>query len=194
MQEAQQRDYGTDLIHVLMKQMFCHPAAAFGGADQVMELFQTLLDPGNLLAKAEHKERMRDYILHWDLLRRVLLLINSKHTFLALGALHFLKKIIALKDELYTHYITQGNLLATLVQALLENGATSNLLHWAMLELFEFLRLVPSLSGRGARASEQEEQIIINAAQGGAAQTAPMSFKGSSSKKAIPWLLLTAPK
>lgn len=32
-----------------------------------------------------HKEHMRAYILHWDLLRRVLLLINSKHTFLALG-------------------------------------------------------------------------------------------------------------
>ncbi|NXQ34721.1 PP4R3 phosphatase, partial [Alaudala cheleensis] len=209
MQEAQQRDHGTDLIRLLMKQMVCHPAAAFGGADQVMELLQTLLDPGNLLPTAEvskvlgffnsfytrclpvltapllanaakglflfflfcslkalfflvddhptaqllalilelltfcvtrHKEHMRAYILHQDLLRRVLLLINSKHTFLALGALHFLRKIIALKDELYTCYIIQGNLLAPLVQALLENGAF-NLLHWAVLELFEFLRL-----------------------------------------------------
>lgn len=60
------------------------------------------------------------------------------------GALHFLRKIIGLKDELYTHYIIQGNLLAPLVQALLESGATSNLLHWAVLELFEFLRLVSS--------------------------------------------------
>ncbi|NWU45344.1 PP4R3 phosphatase, partial [Hylia prasina] len=211
MQEAQQRDHGTDLIRVLMKQMVCYPAAAFGGAEQIIEILKTLLDPGNLLATAEvskilgffnsfymrclpvltephlanaakaqdifffffcllkaflflvddyqtaqllalilellifcvtrHKEHMRDYIFHWDLLRRVLLLINSKHTFLALGALHFLRKIIALKDELYTRYIIQGNLLAPLVQALLENGATSNLLHWAVLELFEFLRL-----------------------------------------------------
>ncbi|NXQ60976.1 P4R3A phosphatase, partial [Anthoscopus minutus] len=209
MQEAQQKDHGTDLIRVLMKHMFCHPAAAFGGAGEVMELLQTLLDPGNLLVTAEvskilgffnsfytrclpvltapllanaakghfflfffslktllflvddyqtaqllalilelltfcvtrHKEHMRGYILHWDLLRRVLLLINSKHTFLALGALHFLRKIISLKDELYTHYIIQGNLLAPLVHALLQNGATSNLLHWAVLELFEFLRL-----------------------------------------------------
>lgn len=66
------------------------------------------------------------------------------HFSLHKGALHFLRKIIALKDELYTCYITQGNLLAPLVQALLENGATSNLLHWAVLELFEFLRLVSS--------------------------------------------------
>ncbi|NXU38181.1 P4R3B phosphatase, partial [Drymodes brunneopygia] len=216
MQEAQQKDYGTDLIRLLVKQMFCHPAGAFGGAAQVMELLQTLLDPGNLLDTADvykilgffnsfytrclpvltapllanavqgtweidislffflpflliegiflvddyqtaqllavilelltfcvtrHKEHVRSYILHWDLLRRVLLLINSRHTFLALGALHFLRKIIALKDELYTRHITQGNLLVPLVQALLENGATSKPLHWAVLELFEFLRL-----------------------------------------------------
>lgn len=36
---------------------------------------------------------------------------------------------------------------------------------------------VASLPGRGARVSEQEGQIIIDAAQGGAAQTVPMSFK-----------------
>ncbi|XP_039554456.1 LOW QUALITY PROTEIN: serine/threonine-protein phosphatase 4 regulatory subunit 3B-like [Passer montanus] len=88
----------------------------------------------------QHKEHMRGYILHWDLLR-VVLLINSQHTFLALSVLHFLRKIIALKDELYTHSITQGNLLAPLLQALLDDGATSNLLHWAVLELFELLRL-----------------------------------------------------
>lgn len=70
--------------------------------------------------------------------------LESLHFSLHKGALHFLRKIIALKDELYTCYITQGNLLAPLVQALLENGATSNLLHWAVLELFEFLRLVSS--------------------------------------------------
>ncbi|XP_039421382.1 serine/threonine-protein phosphatase 4 regulatory subunit 3B-like [Corvus cornix cornix] len=292
MQEAQQRDHGTDLIRVLMKQLFHHPAAAVGGADQVVELLQTLLDPGNLLATADvskiigffnsfytrclpvltapllantakddyqtaqllalilelltfcvtrHKEHMRVYIFHWDLLRRVLLLINSKHTFLALRALHFLRKIIGLKDELYSHYIIQGKLLAPLVQALLQSGATSNLLHWAVLELFEFLRLedckslvahviesfypalqsisyvqtfqglkrkyerdkhrqkqsvhrVPSLSGRGARASGQEGQLNIGADQGGAAQTAPTSSKGSSSNKATPRPQLTAPK
>ncbi|XP_039941863.1 serine/threonine-protein phosphatase 4 regulatory subunit 3B-like, partial [Hirundo rustica] len=269
MQEAQQRDHGTDLIRVLMKQMICSPPAAFGGADQAMELLQTLLDPGNLLAIAEvskileffnsfymrclpvltaplladaakddyqtaqllalilellyfcvtrHQEHMRAYILHWDLLRRVLLLINSKHTFLALSALHFLKKIIALKDELYNHYIIQGNLLAPLVQALLKDGAMFNPLHWALLELFEFLRLedckslvtyvietfYPALESityvrtfqglkrkyereqqqqkqsahRGARASKQEEQIIINVAQGGGSSDGTNELQG----------------
>uniref|UniRef100_A0A8C9MUJ2 Serine/threonine-protein phosphatase 4 regulatory subunit 3-like central domain-containing protein n=1 Tax=Serinus canaria TaxID=9135 RepID=A0A8C9MUJ2_SERCA len=163
--------------------MLCHHAAAFGRANQVMELLQTLLDPEKHLATAEdiflffffsllliegitfpvddyqtaqllvlilellsfcvmwRKEHMRGCILQWYLLRRLVLLINSQHTFLALSALHFLRKIIGLKDELYTHSITQGNLLAPLVQALLDSAAASNLLHWAVLELFEFLRL-----------------------------------------------------
>lgn len=70
--------------------------------------------------------------------------LESLHFSLHKGALHFLKKITALKDELYTCYITQGNLLASLIQALLDDGAMSNLLHRAVLELFEFLRLVSS--------------------------------------------------
>lgn len=67
--------------------------------------------------------------------------LESLHFSLHKGALHFLRKIIALKDELYTCSITQGNLLAPLVQALLDDGATSNLLPCAVLELLEFLRL-----------------------------------------------------
>lgn len=56
------------------------------------------------------------------------------------------------------------------------------------------LRRVPSLSGRGARASGQEGQVNIGADQGAAAQTAPTSSEGSSSKQATPRPLLTAPK
>lgn len=56
------------------------------------------------------------------------------------------------------------------------------------------LRRVPSLSGRGARASGQEGQLNIGADQGGSAQTAPTSSKGSSSNKATPRPQLTAPK
>ncbi|RMB99476.1 hypothetical protein DUI87_24213 [Hirundo rustica rustica] len=239
MQEAQQRDHGTDLIRVLMKQMICSPPAAFGGADQAMELLQTLLDPGNLLAIAEVSKILEFFNSFYTRCLPVLtapLLADA-----AKGALHFLKKIIALKDELYNYYIIQGNLLAPLVQALLEDGAMFNPLHWAVLELFEFLRLedckslvtyvienfypalesityvrtfqglkrkyardqqqqkqsahrVLSLLGRGARASKQDEQIIINVAQGGAVQTAPTSSKGSSSKTATPCPLLVALK
>lgn len=33
----------------------------------------------------QHKEHVRGCILHWDLLRRVVLLINFQHTFLVLS-------------------------------------------------------------------------------------------------------------
>ncbi|NWT03797.1 P4R3B phosphatase, partial [Mionectes macconnelli] len=88
-----------------------------------------------------HKEHMRHYIINRDLLRRVLVLMNSKHTFLALTAFEFIKKIIDLRDELYNHYIAQGNLLEPFLLALLENGATYRLLIPIVIELFEFIKL-----------------------------------------------------
>ena len=40
-----------------------------------------------------------------DLLRRILVLIKSRHTFLKLCAVRFMRKIINLKDEFYNRYI-----------------------------------------------------------------------------------------
>ena len=48
-----------------------------------------------------HTYHIKNYILHKDLLRRILVLMKSRHTFLVLGALRFMRKIIALKDEFY---------------------------------------------------------------------------------------------
>lgn len=76
-----------------------------------------------------------------DLLRRVLVLMNSKHTFLALCALRFMRRIIGLKDEFYNRYITKGNLFEPVINALLDNGTRYNLLNSAVIELFEFIRV-----------------------------------------------------
>merc|ERR1719319_2248646 len=48
-----------------------------------------------------HTYHIKNYILHKDLLRRILVLVKSRHTFLKLCALRFMRKIIALKDEFY---------------------------------------------------------------------------------------------
>ena len=144
-----------------------------------------------------------------DLLRRVLVLMNSKHTFLALcesphtqhpitrvhthtlnvlsckqplfwavdllyvsnltastssyfssefntnmasfdkgflclvqGALRFMRRIIGLKDEYYNRYIIKGNLFEPVINALLDNGTRYNLLNSAIIELFEFIKVV----------------------------------------------------
>lgn len=48
-----------------------------------------------------HTYHIRNCILQKDLLKRILVLMKSTHTFLVLGALRLLRKIIALKDDFY---------------------------------------------------------------------------------------------
>ncbi|XP_051627638.1 serine/threonine-protein phosphatase 4 regulatory subunit 3B-like [Manacus candei] len=197
MKEAQRSDLDTDLVSVVIEQLICHSDPESGGAEQLMDVLCTLLDPGNLLRAAEapqvfeflnffytccipvltapllanaaedtceiddyqvakllalilklltfcvewHKEHMRHYIISRDLLRRVPVLMHSKHTFLALSAFKFIRKIIALRDEHYNCYIAQGNLLEPFLLAVLENGAVYHLLTSAVFELLEFIRL-----------------------------------------------------
>ncbi|KAF2975041.1 hypothetical protein EK904_006969 [Melospiza melodia maxima] len=87
-----------------------------------------------------HKYHMKIFIIKKDLLRRTLVLMKSKHKFLALCALRFMRRIIGLKDELYNHYITLGNLFEPVVNAVLDNRNKCNLLKSASIELFEFIR------------------------------------------------------
>uniref|UniRef100_W5NE63 Serine/threonine-protein phosphatase 4 regulatory subunit 3 n=1 Tax=Lepisosteus oculatus TaxID=7918 RepID=W5NE63_LEPOC len=88
-----------------------------------------------------HTYHIKNYIMNKDLLRRVLVLMNSKHTFLALCALRFMRRIIGLKDEFYNRYIIKGNLFEPVINALLDNGTRYNLLNSAIIELFEFIKV-----------------------------------------------------
>ncbi|XP_023683910.1 serine/threonine-protein phosphatase 4 regulatory subunit 3-A isoform X2 [Paramormyrops kingsleyae] len=88
-----------------------------------------------------HTYHIKNYIMNKDLLRRVLVLMNSKHTFLALCALRFMRRIIGLKDEFYNRYIIRGDLFEPVINALLDNGTRYNLLNSAIIELFEFIRV-----------------------------------------------------
>jgi len=88
-----------------------------------------------------HTYHIKNYILHKDLLRRILVLIKSRHTFLKLCSLRFMRKIIALKDEFYNRYIIRGNLFAPVVEALMSNYDRYNLLNSAILEMFEFIKI-----------------------------------------------------
>merc|ERR1719450_315169 len=74
------------------------------------------------------------------MLRRVLILMQSKHKFLGLAALKFSRRIIGIKDELYNRYITVVKLLQPVVKAFLANGHRYNLVNSAIIELFEFIR------------------------------------------------------
>jgi len=87
-----------------------------------------------------HTYHIKNYILQKDLLKRVLVHLNSKQTFLKVCSVRFMRRIVGLKDEFYNRYIVKGNLFAPLVEALLENKAKYNLLDSAILEMFEFIK------------------------------------------------------
>lgn len=91
-----------------------------------------------------HTYHIKNYILHKDLLRRILVLMKSRHTFLVLGALRFMRKIVGLKDEFYNRYIIKGNLFAPVIDALVKNNGRYNMMDSAICEMFEHIRSVSS--------------------------------------------------
>lgn len=130
-------------IHVLIAPLLSNTASEEGplredyGTAQLLALVLELL----AFCVEHHTYHVKNCILNKDLLRRVLVLMRSKHTFLVLSALRFMRKIIALKDEFYNRYIIKGNLFAPVVDAFLRNNSRYNLLDSAILELFEFIKL-----------------------------------------------------
>ncbi|XP_022174234.1 serine/threonine-protein phosphatase 4 regulatory subunit 3A isoform X1 [Myzus persicae] len=88
-----------------------------------------------------HAYHIKTCILNKDLLKRVLVLMKSAHKFLVLGALRFMRKIVALKDEFYNRYIMKGCLFGPVIDCLLDNNGRYNLLDSAIIELFEFIKL-----------------------------------------------------
>ncbi|KAB0338588.1 hypothetical protein FD755_025209, partial [Muntiacus reevesi] len=88
-----------------------------------------------------HAYYMKKYILNKDLLRKVLILLNSKHTFLILCAIRFMRRMIGLRDELLNRYIIKGNFFEPVVNALLKNGTRYNMLNSAIVELFDYIRM-----------------------------------------------------
>lgn len=58
------------------------------------------------------------------------------------GAVRFTRKIIGMKDEFYNRHIVSSNLFAPIVDTYIKNNSRYNLLDSAILEIFEFIKLV----------------------------------------------------
>uniref|UniRef100_G1Q6H9 Uncharacterized protein n=1 Tax=Myotis lucifugus TaxID=59463 RepID=G1Q6H9_MYOLU len=108
----------------------------------------------------EHHAYHKNYIMNKDLLRRVLVLMNSKHTFLALCALRFMRQIIGLQDEFYNRYINKRNLFEPVVNAL--HALLYNLLNSAVIEFFAFVRMedIKSSTARIVENSYKSLELI----------------------------------
>ncbi len=63
------------------------------------------------------------------------------------AALRFCRRIVGLKDDFYNRYLVYRNLLSPIVKAFMANGHRYNLVDSAILELFDFIRLVRGSSG-----------------------------------------------
>ena len=116
-----------------------------------------------------HAYNIKNYTLSKDLIRRVLVLLKSRHSFLALGtytgcfsvccaqllialaslyclylsaALRLFRKVVGLKDDFYNRYLIKNDLFKPVIEAFVRNGNKYNLLNSAMIELFEFMKSV----------------------------------------------------
>uniref|UniRef100_A0A8C5GY74 Serine/threonine-protein phosphatase 4 regulatory subunit 3 n=1 Tax=Gouania willdenowi TaxID=441366 RepID=A0A8C5GY74_GOUWI len=129
-------------MHVLTAPLLANTAHEKNSKDnfQTAQLLALILELLTFCVE-HHTYHIKTYIMNKDLLRRVLVLMNSKHTFLALCALRFMRRIIGLKDEYYNRYIIKGNLFEPVINALLDNGTRYNLLNSAIIELFEFIKV-----------------------------------------------------
>ena len=53
-----------------------------------------------------------------------------------------MRKVVGLKDDFYNRYIIKGDLFKPVVDAFVANGDKYNLLNSALIEIFEFIRVV----------------------------------------------------
>ncbi|CAL8079629.1 unnamed protein product [Calicophoron daubneyi] len=87
-----------------------------------------------------HTYHMKNYCFNRDLLKRVLVLLQSTHKFLVLAALRLLRRVIHMKEEFYNRYLIKNNLFKPIVKLFVSNGHRYNLLDSAIIELFEYIR------------------------------------------------------
>lgn len=72
-----------------------------------------------------------------------------------------MRRIIGLKDEFYNRYIMRNFLFEPVIKAFLNNGSRYNLMNSAIIEMFEYVRVV-SAALSGSIFSLVEAQITPN--------------------------------
>ncbi|XP_020521251.1 serine/threonine-protein phosphatase 4 regulatory subunit 3 isoform X1 [Amborella trichopoda] len=90
-----------------------------------------------------HPYRIKCNFLHNNVIEKVLYLTRRKEKYLVVAAVRFLRTIISrnnLQDEFLLRHIVKHNLLKPVVEVFVANGNRYNLLHSAVLELFEYIR------------------------------------------------------
>ncbi|KAJ6772187.1 BINDING PROTEIN-RELATED [Salix koriyanagi] len=92
-----------------------------------------------------HPYRIKCNFLLDNLIEKVLTLTRRKEKYLVVAAVRFVRTILSRHDEHLINHFVKNNLLKPIVDAFVSNGDRYNLLNSAILELFEFIRKVPTL-------------------------------------------------
>ncbi|XP_047153634.1 serine/threonine-protein phosphatase 4 regulatory subunit 3-like isoform X1 [Vigna umbellata] len=87
-----------------------------------------------------HPYRIKCNFLLNNVFEKILLLTRRAERYLVIGAVRFVRTILSRHDEHLINYVTRNNVLKPIIDAFVSNGNRYNLLHSAVLELFEFIR------------------------------------------------------
>ncbi|KAK7363499.1 hypothetical protein VNO77_05643 [Canavalia gladiata] len=87
-----------------------------------------------------HPYRIKCNFLLNNVIEKILLLTLRAERYLVVGAVRFIRTILSRHDEHLINYFVRNNVLKPIVNAFVYNGNRYNLLHSAILELFEFIR------------------------------------------------------
>ncbi|KAH1200911.1 Serine/threonine-protein phosphatase 4 regulatory subunit 3 [Glycine max] len=122
-----------------------------------------------------HPYRIKCNFLLNNVIEKILLLIRRAERYLVVGAVRFIRTILSRHDEHLINYFVRNNVLKPIIDAFVSNGNRYNLLHSAVLELFEFIQKCLDNGGtkdatavedirrrNDERALEREEERYFN--------------------------------
>ncbi|MED6130356.1 hypothetical protein PIB30_000251 [Stylosanthes scabra] len=87
-----------------------------------------------------HPYRIKCNFLLNNVIEKILLLTRRRERYLVVGAVRFVRTILSRHDEHLINYFVRNNVLKPIVDAFVANGNRYNLLHSAVLELFDYIR------------------------------------------------------
>ncbi|XP_038723073.1 serine/threonine-protein phosphatase 4 regulatory subunit 3-like isoform X2 [Tripterygium wilfordii] len=87
-----------------------------------------------------HPFRIKCNFLLNNAIDKVILLTQRKEKYLVVSAVRFVRTILSRHEEHLVNHMVKNNLLKPIVDAFVSNGDRYNLLHSAVLELFEYIR------------------------------------------------------
>ncbi|KAG9457907.1 hypothetical protein H6P81_002415 [Aristolochia fimbriata] len=87
-----------------------------------------------------HPYRIKCNFILNNVIDKVLFLTLRRERYLVVAAVRFLRTIISRNDEHLLRHVVKSNTLKPIVEVFVDNGNRYNLLHSAILELFEYIR------------------------------------------------------